>query len=327
MATSPRLEFERDIVEVQGQIDGLVAASERSGFDVSDELKELRGKLDSLKESTYQNLTPMEQVQVARHQDRPFTLDYIERVFTDWVELHGDRNFRDDEAIVGGWAAIGGKSVMVIGHQKGRDMKENLRRNFGMSHPEGYRKALRLMRQAAKFGRPVITFIDTPGAYPGIGSEERGISEAIAMNLREMSRLRTPLISVVIGEGGSGGALGLGVTDRILMLEHSVYSVISPEGCAAILWHSRDFKAEAAAALKLTSRDLLASGIVDEVIPEPAGGAHSDWDAAAEAVKDSLERNLEELLKLGLDDLVEQRWGKYEAIGAWVEDSDQADGA
>jgi len=327
LATSPRLEFERDIVEVQGQIDGLVAKSERSGFDVSDELKELRSKLDSLKESTYQNLTPMEQVQVARHQDRPFTLDYIERVFTDWVELHGDRNFRDDEAIVGGWAAIGSTSVMVIGHQKGRDMKENLRRNFGMSHPEGYRKALRLMRQADKFGRPVITFIDTPGAYPGIGSEERGISEAIALNLREMSRLRTPLISVVIGEGGSGGALGLGVTDRILMLEHSVYSVISPEGCAAILWHSRDFKAEAAAALKLTSRDLLASGIVDEVIPEPAGGAHSDWDAAAEAVKASLERNLEELLKLDPNDLVEQRWEKYEAIGAWVEDSDQADGA
>jgi acetyl-CoA carboxylase carboxyl transferase subunit alpha len=327
LATSPRLEFERDIVEVQGQIDGLVAKSERSGFDVSDELKELRSKLDSLKESTYQNLTPMEQVQVARHQDRPFTLDYIERVFTDWVELHGDRNFRDDEAIVGGWAAIGSTSVMVIGHQKGRDMKENLRRNFGMSHPEGYRKALRLMRQADKFGRPVITFIDTPGAYPGIGSEERGISEAIALNLREMSRLRTPLISVVIGEGGSGGALGLGVTDRILMLEHSVYSVISPEGCAAILWHSRDFKAEAAAALKLTSRDLLVSGIVDEVIPEPAGGAHSDWDAAAEAVKASLERNLEELLKLDPNDLVEQRWEKYEAIGAWVEDSDQADGA
>lgn len=327
MATSPRLEFERDIVEVQGQIDGLVAKSERSGFDVSDELKELRSTLDSLKESTYQNLTPMEQVQVARHQDRPFTLDYIERVFTDWVELHGDRNFRDDEAIVGGWAAIGSTSVMVIGHQKGRDMRENLRRNFGMSHPEGYRKALRLMRQADKFGRPVITFIDTPGAYPGIGSEERGISEAIALNLREMSRLRTPLISVVIGEGGSGGALGLGVTDRILMLEHSVYSVISPEGCAAILWHSRDFKAEAAAALKLTSRDLLASGIVDEVIPEPAGGAHSDWDAAAEAVKVSLERNLEELLKLDPNDLVEQRWEKYEAIGAWVEDSDQADGA
>ena len=327
MATSPRLEFERDIVEVQGQIDELVAKSERSGFDVSDELKELRSTLDSLKESTYHNLTPMEQVQVARHQDRPFTLDYIERVFTDWVELHGDRNFRDDEAIVGGWAAIGSTSVMVIGHQKGRDMKENLRRNFGMSHPEGYRKALRLMRQADKFGRPVITFIDTPGAYPGIGSEERGISEAIALNLREMSRLRTPLISVVIGEGGSGGALGLGVTDRILMLEHSVYSVISPEGCAAILWHSRDFKAEAAAALKLTSRDLLASGIVDEVIPEPAGGAHSDWDAAAEAVKASLERNLEELLKLDPNDLVEQRWEKYEAIGAWVEDSDQADGA
>ena len=326
LAISPRLEFERDIVEVQEQIDGLVAAAERSGFDVSDELKELRSKLDTLKESTYQNLTPMEQVQVARHPDRPFTLDYIRRIFTNWVELHGDRSFRDDEAIVGGWASLGGTSVMAIGHQKGRDMKENLHRNFGMSHPEGYRKALRLMRQAEKFGRPVITFIDTPGAYPGIGSEERGIAEAIAFNLREMSRLRVPLISVVIGEGGSGGALGLGVTDRILMLEHSVYSVISPEGCAAILWHSRDFKAEAAAALKLTSKDLLELGIADEIIPELAGGAHSDWDAAAEAVKDSIQRNLRELLKLDVDDLVEKRWAKYEAIGAWVE-SDQADGA
>ena len=326
MAISSRLEFERDIVEVQEQIDGLVAAADRSGFDVSDELKELRTKLDTLKESTYRNLTPMEQVLVARHQDRPFTLDYVRRIFTNWVELHGDRSFRDDEAIVGGWASINGTSVMVIGHQKGRDMKENLRRNFGMSHPEGYRKALRLMRQAEKFGRPVITFIDTPGAYPGIGSEERGIAEAIALNLREMSRLRVPLISVVIGEGGSGGALGLGVTDRILMLEHSVYSVISPEGCAAILWHSRDFKAEAAAALKLTSKDLFDSGIADEVIPELAGGAHSDWDAAADSVKESIQRNLEELLKLDVDDLVQKRWAKYEAIGAWV-DSEQADGA
>ena len=319
MANLPRLEFERDIIEVQDQIDGLVAAAERGGFDVSDELRELRTKLDALKESAYQNLTPMEQVQVARHQDRPFTLDYVRRAFTNWMELHGDRSFRDDEAIVGGWASIGATSVMVIGHQKGRDMKENLRRNFGMSHPEGYRKALRLMRQAEKFGRPVITLIDTPGAYPGIGSEARGIAESIALNLREMLCLRVPLISVVIGEGGSGGALGLGVTDRILMLEHSIYSVISPEGCAAILWHSRDFKAEAAVALKLTSKDLLDLGIADEVIPEPAGGAHSDWDAAAEAVKVSIERNLRELAKFNVDDLVQKRREKYEAIGSWVE--------
>ena len=208
---------------------------------------------------------------------------------------------------------------MVIGHQKGRDMKENLRRNFGMAHPEGYRKALRLMRQAEKFGRPVVTFIDTPGAYPGLGSEERGVAEAIAMNLREMARLRVPILSVVIGEGGSGGALGLGVSDRILMLEHAIYSVISPEGCAAILWHSRDFKAEAAAALKLTSKDLLELGVADEVIPEPTGGAHSDWDATIAAVKESVVRNLTELGRLKTDRLLKARWAKYEAMGAWGE--------
>ena len=212
---------------------------------------------------------------------------------------------------------------MVIGHQKGRDMKENLRRNFGMAHPEGYRKALRLMRQAEKFGRAVVTFIDTPGAYPGLGSEERGVAEAIAMNLREMARLKVPLVSVVIGEGGSGGALGIGVTDRILMLEHSIYSVISPEGCAAILWHSRDFKAEAAAALKITSKDLVALGVADEVIPEPSGGAHSDWDAAAASVKEALERTLKDLGQIKTDRLRKARWAKYEAMGAWGESASE----
>jgi len=319
LAGSSRLDFERDIMEVQEQIDGLVASAERSGFDVTNELKELRTRLDALKESTYQNLTAMEQVQVARHPDRPYTLDYVERIFTNWIELHGDRAFRDDEAIVGGWAALGGTPVMVIGHQKGRDMKENLRRNFGMAHPEGYRKALRLMRLAEKFGRAVVTFIDTPGAYPGLGSEERGVAEAIAMNLREMARLRVPILSVVIGEGGSGGALGLGVSDRILMLEYAIYSVISPEGCAAILWHSRDFKAEAAEALKLTSKDLLELGVADEVIPEPTGGAHSDWDATIAAVKKSVMRNLTELGPLKTHQLLKARWAKYEAIGAWGE--------
>ena len=319
MAGSLRLDFERDIIEVQEQIDGLLASAERSGFDVSKELKELRTKLDALKESTYQNLTPMEQVQVARHPKRPYTLDYIERIFTNWVELHGDRGFRDDEAIVGGWGALEGTPVMVVGHQKGRDMKENLRRNFGMAHPEGYRKALRLMRQAEKFGRPVVTFIDTPGAYPGLGSEERGVAEAIAMNLREMARLRVPLVSVVIGEGGSGGALGLGVTDRILMLENSIYSVISPEGCAAILWHSRDFKAEAAAALKITSKDLVDLGVADEILPEPSGGAHSDWDAMAAIVKGALKRTLKELGRITTDQLLKERWAKYQAMGAWGE--------
>ena len=319
MAGSPRLDFERNLMEVQEQIDGVVASAERSGFDVSEELKELRTKLDALKESAYQDLTPMEQVQVARHSERPYTLDYIERIFTNWIELHGDRSFRDDEAIVGGWAALGGTPVMVIGHQKGRDMKENLRRNFGMAHPEGYRKALRLMRQAEKFGRAVVTFIDTPGAYPGLGSEERGVAQAIAMNLREMARLKVPLVSVIIGEGGSGGALGIGVTDRILMLEHSIYSVISPEGCAAILWHSRDFKAEAAAALKMTSKDLIALGVADEIIREPSGGAHADWDATAASVKEALERTLDELSRIKTDRLRKLRWAKYEAMGAWGE--------
>lgn len=319
MATVPHLEFERDIVEIQGQIDKLLDLAARKGIDVSDEVVVLRDKLQTLKEQTYDSLRPIEQVQVARHPRRPYTLDYIDRVFTDWIELHGDRAFRDDEAIVGGWARLAGRSVMVIGHQKGRDMKENLRRNFGMPHPEGYRKALRLMRQAEKFGRPVVTLIDTPGAYPGIGAEERGQAEAIAMNLREMARLRTPLVSVVIGEGGSGGALALGVTDRILMLEHSVYSVISPEGCAAILWRSAEHREKAAEALRLTSANLRELGVCDEIVPEPAGGAHSDWDAAAENLGDALIAVLNELSALPVDSLLEQRWAKYESIGAWRE--------
>ena len=305
------------MVEIQEQIDKLLDLADRRGIDVSEEVEVLRVKLGTLKEQTYQNLSPMEQVQVARHPQRPYTLDYVERAFTDWVELHGDRNFRDDEAIVGGWARLQGRSVMVIGQQKGRDMKENLRRNFGMAHPEGYRKALRLMRQAEKFGRPVISFIDTPGAYPGIGSEERGIGEAIAYNLREMSRLKVPIVSAVIGEGMSGGALGIGVTDKILMLEHSIYSVISPEGCAAILWRSSEHKEEAATALRLTAKDLLEAGICDEIVAEPRGGAHSDWDASAENLGEALIRVVGALAKLSTKKLLSQRWAKYEAIGAW----------
>ena len=313
------LEFERDIVEVQAQIEKLLDLAGRKGIDVTAEVELLRAKVSELKKQTYDNLRPIEQVQVARHPQRPYTLDYIERIFTDWLELHGDRAFRDDEAIVGGWARLRGTSVMVIGHQKGRDMKDNLRRNFGMAHPEGYRKALRLMRQADKFGRPVITLIDTPGAYPGIGAEERGQAEAIATNLREMARLRVPLISIVIGEGGSGGALGLGVTDRIMMLEHSVYSVISPEGCAAILWRSAEHREKAATALRLTSKDLVELGICDEVIEEPLGGAHTDWDSTAERVGDALERHLNELIALSPEVLLESRWAKYAAIGSWYE--------
>ena len=273
MATRPQLEFERDIIEIQEQIGDLLEKADGKGIDVSDEVRVLRRKLDVLTEETFKNLSPMEQVQVARHPKRPYTLDYVKLIFTDWIELFGDRAFRDDGAVVGGWARLQGDTVMVIGQQKGRDMKENLWRNFGSPHPEGYRKALRLMRQAEKFSRPIVTFIDTPGAYPGIGAEERGQAEAIATNLREMSRLRVPVISVVIGEGGSGGALALGVTNRILMMEHSIYSVISPEGCAAILWRTAGEREKAATALKITSKDLLKLGIADEIIPEPAGGA------------------------------------------------------
>ena len=313
------LDFERDIVEVQAQIDKLLDLADRRGIDVAEEVQVLRTKLEALKEQTYENLRPMEQVQVARHPKRPYTLDYIERVFTDWVELHGDRNFRDDEAIVAGWACLRGRSVMVVGQQKGRDMKENLRRNFGMPHPEGYRKAMRLMRQAEKFGRPVVCFIDTPGAYPGIGAEERGIGEAIARNLREMASLRVPLVSVVIGEGMSGGALGIGVTDRILMLEHSIYSVISPEGCAAILWRSAEHRERAAAALKLTADDLVELGVCDQLVAEPEGGAHADWDGAATRLEEALHHVLVGLSEFPASELIELRRQKYEAIGAWTE--------
>lgn len=319
MASMTHLEFERDIVELQEQIDRLLEAAQKRGLDVSTEVDELRSRLRELQDETFRNLSPLEQVQVARHPRRPYTLDYVSRLFTDWFELHGDRSYRDDAAIVGGWARLDGLSVMVVGHQKGRDMKENLHRNFGMPHPEGYRKALRLMRQAEKFGRPVITFIDTPGAYPGIGAEERGQSEAIAMNLREMARLRVPTVSVVIGEGGSGGALGLGVTDRILMLEYAVYSVISPEGCAAILWRSADHREEAADALKLTARDLVRLEVADELIPEPPGGAHSDWDEAGRCLGAVLRRHLDELRELSPEELLERRWEKYAAMGEWRE--------
>ena len=317
MATRPQLEFERDIVELQEQIEGLMEQADSKGIDVSHEVRVLNRKLDVLREETFTNLSPLEQVQVARHPKRPYTLDYIKKIFTDWVELSGDRSFRDDGAIVGGWARLDGQSVMVIGQQKGRDMKENLWRNFGSPHPEGYRKALRLMQMAEKFGKPIITFIDTPGAYPGIGAEERGQAEAIARNLREMARLRVPVISVVIGEGGSGGALALGVTNRILMLEHAVYSVISPEGCAAILWRTAKEREKAAKALKLTSSDLFQRGIADEVIPEPPGGAHSDWDGAAESLKEALLRHLTELSDQPPQTLMSDRQAKFEAIGEW----------
>jgi acetyl-CoA carboxylase carboxyl transferase subunit alpha len=312
-----QLNFEKSIGEVEEQIERLQSLARERGIDVSNELGSLERKLHSLKKEVYRNLTPIERVQVARHPKRPYTLDYVERVFTDFVELHGDRGFRDDPSIVGGWARLEGESVMVIGHQKGRDMKENLLRNFGMPHPEGYRKALRLMHLAEKFRRPVITLIDTPGAYPGLGAEERGQAEAIARNLRGMAALRVPSIAVVIGEGGSGGALAIGVADRVLMFENSIYSVISPEGCAAILWKSAAERERAASALKLTAEDLLGLGVIDEVIVEPAGGAHSDWLRTSESLRWALVRHLGEICTTPIDPLRQQRWEKYMKMGDW----------
>jgi acetyl-CoA carboxylase carboxyl transferase subunit alpha len=312
-------DFERSISELERQIAELERMAGEHALDVSDELEVLQKKLAEQREETYRNLSAVDRVQLARHPKRPYTLDYIALVFEDWTELHGDRAYRDDEAIVGGWARLDGRSVMVIGHQKGRDMKENLQRNFGMPHPEGYRKALRLMRQADKFGHPVITLIDTPGAYPGLGAEERGQAEAIARNLREMAGLKVPLVSVVIGEGGSGGALALGVTDRILMLENAVYSVISPEGCAAILWKTADKRDLAAEALRITATDLQGLGIVDEIIPEPLGGAHNDPGRTAEAVHEALARHVRELAALSVEDRRARRWAKFEAMGEWRE--------
>ncbi len=264
-------------------------------------------------------LSRFERVKLARHQDRPFTLDYIRILCTNWFELHGDRKYRDDPSIVGGWATLGGRTVMLIGHQKGRGMKENLHRNFGSPHPEGYRKAERLMRMAAKFGRPVVTLVDTQGAYPGLGAEERGQAEAIARNLLVMAGLPVSIVTTIIGEGGSGGALGIAVADRVLMLENAIYSVISPEGCAAILWRSRDKAADAAEALKLTAPDLVEFGIVDEVIAEPGGGAHLDPESTCLAVGEAIGRHLDDLSGFSGDELITNRREKYYAMGRWEE--------
>jgi acetyl-CoA carboxylase carboxyl transferase subunit alpha len=316
---APTTDFETDVAELQRQIERLQVLARQRGMDVAGQIQSPERELARVKQDRYSRLTPVERVQLARHPKRPYTLDYVELCFTDFLELHGDRGFRDDEAIVGGWARLEGRSVMVIGHQKGRDMKSNLRRNFGMPHPEGYRKALRLMQQAEKFGHPVITLIDTPGAYPGIGAEERGQAEAIARNLREMASLRVPLVSVVIGEGGSGGALALGVTDRILMLENTIYSVISPEGCAAILWKTAEARDRAADALRLTAPDLTELGIADEVVPEPLGGAHLDWAATAAALREALVRHVAELSALDAETLRDQRFEKFARMGEWRE--------
>ncbi len=315
-----QLDFEKPIIDLEEQIEHLKSMAANRQLDVESEIAPLEAKLAELQREIYDGLTPIQRVQVARHPKRPYTLDYIELIFTDFIELKGDRLFRDDPAIVGGWARLDGTPVMVIGHQKGRDTKENLRRNFGMPHPEGYREALRLMKLAEQFGAPVITLIDTPGAYPGLGAEERGQAQAIARNLEEMTLLATPFVAAVVGEGGSGGALAIGVADRILMLENSVYSVISPEGCAAILWNDASERERAAVSLKLTAPDLERLGVIDEIVPEPLGGAHADPAGAAEALGEALRRHIAELTKLDADTLLEQRAAKYRRIGPYTEE-------
>jgi acetyl-CoA carboxylase carboxyl transferase subunit alpha len=319
---APTLDFERPIVDLERQIEELRRLAGDQDLDVAAELAPLEQKLHSLRVAVYRDLTPLQRVQVARNAKRPFTLDYIRLAFTDFVELHGDRAFREDAAIVGGWARLDGETVMVIGHQRGRDTKENIKRNFGMPHPEGYRKALRLMKLAEKFQVPVITLIDTPGAWAGLGAEERGQSEAIARNLFEMSQLQVPILATVIGEGGSGGALALGVADRVFMFENAVYSVITVEGCAAILWKdgkSPEMRDKAASALKITAQDLFDLRIIDEIIAEPAGAAHSNHEATAASLKETLVRHLDELRKLKPERLVRKRREKFMRMGQFIE--------
>ena len=321
MGTSA-LEFEKPLAEIEKQIDELKRVAEERGVAMDDEVASLGKKLADMRAEIYESLTPIQRVQVARSPRRPFTLDYVRLALTDWIELHGDRAFRDDAAIVAGWARLDGETVMVIGHQRGRDAKENIYRNFGMPHPEGYRKALRLMKLAEKFHVPVVTFIDCMGAWSGLGAEERGQSEAIARNLFEMSRLTVPILALVIGEGGSGGALALGVADRVLMLQNAIYSVITVEGCAAILWKdgkSAENRERAATALKITATDLLELKVIDEIVPEPPGGAHADHEATAAAVREALIRNLDELRRLKPDKLVRRRREKYLRIGQYTE--------
>lgn len=309
------LDFEKPIIELENKIQELKGFVSDRKVDLSSEIKRLEEKLGHLKKETYSNLTAWQKVQIARHPQRPYTLDYIHLLMTDFLELHGDRLFSDDKAIVAGFAKLDNQKIAVIGHQKGRDTKENLKRNFGCAHPEGYRKALRIMQLAGDFDIPVVIFIDTPGAYPGIGAEERGQAQAIALNLREMVRIRTPLIATVIGEGGSGGALGIGVVDKVCVLENAYYSVISPEGCAAILWKNGLRASDAAKVLRLTADDLLRMGIIDETIEEPLGGAHRDPQQTAKNLKNAINKYLKELKAQNKDKLLEQRYQKFRDIG------------
>ena len=311
------LDFEKPILELERKIEELKKFTSSENIDLSSEIKKLEDKLDKVKREVFEGLTPWQRVQIARHPKRPYTFDYINLIMTDFAEIHGDRFFGDDKALVCGLAKIDGQKVVVMGHQKGRDTKENLMRNFGSAHPEGYRKAMRIMKLGEKFKLPIIVFIDTPGAYPGIGAEERGQAEAIAYNLMEMARVKVPIICFIIGEGGSGGALGIGVGDRICVLENAYYSVISPEGCAAILWKDRARAPDAAKALKLTAQDLLDLGLIDEIVREPLGGAHRDPAKTASAIKESIKKHLKELSALAPAALIEARYEKYRKIGAF----------
>jgi acetyl-CoA carboxylase carboxyl transferase subunit alpha len=316
--TNGYLPFEKPIAELREKIAELKKFTQQSSLDLSEEIRTLEARAERLEQEIYGNLTPWQKVQIARHPSRPTTLDYIRRIFTDFVELHGDRLYGDDPAIVGGIAKLNGRPVTVIGHERGKDTKDKIARNFGLPHPEGYRKALRLMQQADKFGRPIITFVDTQGAHPGVEAEERGQSEAIARNLREMAGFTVPIICVVTGEGGSGGALAISVGNRLLMLEHAYYSVISPEGAAAILWRDAAYAQQAAEALKITAQDLKEVGIIDRIIPEPKGGAHKDPDAQAAEIKKAIEEELTDLLQMDSEELREDRYNKYARIGVYT---------
>ncbi len=316
-----QLDFEKPIIELQNKLDELREHPEKHSLGISfeEEIQLIEKKLEETRRQIFTNLTPWQRVQLARHPQRPYSLDYIKQAFVGFQELHGDRCFAEDRAMVGGFAKLGEHRVMVIGIQKGRDTKENIMRNFGMAHPEGYRKALRLMRMANKFGLPIITLIDTSGAFPGVAAEERHVAEAIAVNLREMMLFEVPIVATVIGEGGSGGALGIGVADRVLIMENAYYSVIPPEGCAAILWRDRAATAKAAAALKITARDLFELKLVDEIIPEPAGGAHTDPAASAESLKARCLKHLEEVVALSAPDRLKKRYEKFRAMGHFNE--------
>jgi acetyl-CoA carboxylase carboxyl transferase subunit alpha len=314
------LEFEKPIVKLREELDDLKRKhSNKPSSGLAAQIADAEDRLAKTQQQVYDNLNPWQRVQIARHTQRPFMLDYIKLICPEFVELHGDRHIGDDNAMPAGFAQWGDRRVVVVGHQKGRDTKENLLRNFGSAHPEGYRKALRLMRLAEKFQLPIVTLIDTPGAFPGIGAEERNIAEAIAFNLREMMMLKTPIIAVVIGEGGSGGALGIGIADRVLLMENAYYSVISPEGCAAILWKHREHAPEAASALKLSAQDLRQLGIIDGIVPEPTGGAHNDHAAAAENLKRCVLEAIESIEKLPANQLLDERYEKFRKFGEFTE--------